>query len=79
MGGASTASALQLPAAMASNCLLLWLAAAPQKMIRLEMDRPFVVLLPVLLSKNLRKLHLTKQTRSSAITDKLHDAGLQSS
>jgi len=41
MGGASTASALQLPAAMASS--------SAAKMIRLEKDRPYVVLLPVLL------------------------------
>ena len=32
-------------------------------MIRLGRDRPHVVLLPVLLSKNLRKLNLTKQTK----------------
>ena len=33
------------------------------KMIRLGRDRPHVVLLPVLLSKNHRKLSLTKQTK----------------
>ena len=46
-----------------AKCLLLWLAAALQKMIRLGRDRQHVVLLPVLLSKTPRKLNLTKLTK----------------